>query len=69
MLPNPLVALAVTLSIAIMIIASYTFYISVAKSLKFWPRFRQMAVISLSVAVISFGVASLLKQLVRIEIQ
>ncbi len=50
------VALGVTLCLAVVIIAGYTFYITTAKSLRFWPRFLEMAIISLTVAAISFGV-------------
>lgn len=47
-------ALATTLVLAVLIIAAYTFYITTAKELKFWPRFLEMAAISLSVAAITF---------------
>jgi VIT1/CCC1 family predicted Fe2+/Mn2+ transporter len=58
---NLYVALAVTLGLAVVIIAAYTFYITVAKELRFWPRFVEMAVISLIVAALSFGVGWLAK--------
>ena len=49
------VALGVMIAIAILIIAVYTFYISTAKNLDFWSRFREMAGLSLAVASISFA--------------
>ncbi|MCG6962269.1 MAG: VIT1/CCC1 transporter family protein, partial [Acidobacteria bacterium] len=55
LLANMFVALATTLVIAVLIIAVFNFYISVAKELRFWPRFVEMAGISLGVAAISFG--------------
>jgi len=59
-------ALTATLSVAIVIIFAFTYYISVAKSLTFWPRFLRMAGISLSVAALSFGVGVILKSLLGI---
>ncbi len=67
LLANIYAALAVTLSLAVLIIAGYTFYITTAKRLGFWPRFLEMAAISLGVAVISFGVGWLLRGLFGIE--
>jgi len=51
---NHFVALAVMIGIVIFIIFVFNLYISVAKNLNFKKRFLQMAVISLSVAAISF---------------
>lgn len=65
-LKNIYVALAIMLTVSILIIAGYTFYISTAKNLKFWHRFLEMALISLTVAVISFGVGWLLRLLFNI---
>ncbi|MFA5059754.1 MAG: VIT1/CCC1 transporter family protein [Candidatus Omnitrophota bacterium] len=65
---NLYVALASMLSMSILIIFGYTFYITTAKGLKFWRRFIEMAAISLSVAFISFGVGTILKKLIGIEI-
>jgi len=68
LLPNIFHALIATLTLAVLIVAGYTFYISVAKNLKFWPRFLEMAVISLAVAVLSFGVGWLIRDVFGIEI-
>lgn len=51
---NLYLALAVMLISSLLIICGYTFYITTAKSLKFWRRFLEMATLSLTVAVISF---------------
>lgn len=48
-------SLAVSLFIAIVIIFSFNFYISVAKELNFFHRFAEMALLSLGVAALSFG--------------
>ncbi len=54
-------ALFTMLLITILIIAIYTFYISVAKELSFWKRFSEMAFISLGVTLISFAIGYLVK--------
>ncbi|WP_456423488.1 VIT1/CCC1 transporter family protein [Lutibacter sp.] len=59
---NPYIALGSMLFITVLIIAGYTYYISIAKILSFKKRFIQMAVISLGVAAISFGIGVLIKQ-------
>ncbi len=51
---NVYLALGLTLTAAVLIIAVFTGYISVAKELAFWPRFFEMALISLGVAAVSF---------------
>ncbi len=56
LISNYLVALITTISIAILIIAIFNYYISVAKDLPFRKRFFEMAGISLGVAAISFFV-------------
>ncbi|MBC7315570.1 MAG: VIT1/CCC1 transporter family protein [Chloroflexi bacterium] len=60
--------LAVTLSIGILIIAFFTYYISVARDAPFRRRFLEMAVLSLSVAAISFGIGFLLRVAFGIEV-
>ena len=67
-LENPLVSLAVMLTIVVVIILLFTYYISVAKDLPFGKRFAEMAVISLGVAAISFGIGVVVKQLLGIDI-
>lgn len=65
---NPIVALAVMIGIIVLIIAGFTYYTSVAQDLKFLSRFLEMAGISIGVAVISFGVGILAKQLLGVDI-
>ena len=62
------IALAIMLTITVLIIAGYTFYISVAKELRFRTRFVEMALISFSVAIISFAIGYVLKHLVGVDV-
>jgi len=61
------IALGLTLSAAVAIIALFTGYISVAKDVAFWPRFLEMALISLGVAAISFALGWMVRQVFGIE--
>jgi VIT1/CCC1 family predicted Fe2+/Mn2+ transporter len=61
-------ALAVMLGAAILIILVFNYYVAVAKSLPFGPRFREMAGISLGVAVISFVIGLLAKRLLGVDL-
>ncbi len=63
-----MVALGLMLLIVILIIAGFTYYISVAKGQKFRPRFLEMTAISVSVAVLSFFVGILAKHFLGVEI-
>ncbi len=65
---NVYAALALMLLIAILIIFTYTFYITTAKSLPFWRRFIEMAILSLSVACISFGIGLLIRAVWGVEV-
>lgn len=53
---NYLHALGTTIGIVILVIAAFTFYLSVAKNEKFWARFGEMTAISVGVAALSFGI-------------
>ncbi|UZT81718.1 VIT1/CCC1 transporter family protein [Caproicibacterium sp. BJN0003] len=61
-------ALAVTILIALMIIAGFNFYISVAKDRPFGKGFWSMAGISIGVAVISFAVGYVVKHVLGISL-
>lgn len=61
-------ALFSMLAVVILIIAGFTYYISVAQGEKFKPRFIEMSVISVSVAVLSFFVGILAKHFLGVEI-
>ena len=63
-----MVALLVMIAVVLLIIAGFTYYISVAQGEKFKPRFLEMALISVGVAVISFFVGILAKKFLGVEI-
>ena len=63
---NYLICLSVTLVIALLIIMAFTYYISVAKDLPFKRRFIEMALISLSVAALTFVIGVLVKKYIGI---
>ncbi|MEG1564505.1 MAG: VIT1/CCC1 transporter family protein [Bacteroides sp.] len=64
---NVLVALAVMLVMALLIIALFNYYYSVARSESFRKRFTEMAVLSFSVAAVSFLIGYALKTFTGIE--
>ncbi|MBN1809003.1 MAG: VIT1/CCC1 transporter family protein [Planctomycetes bacterium] len=61
------IAFVATLTIAAIIILLFNFYVSVAKNQPFWKRFMEMALVSLGVAAISFGVGYLARLLIGTE--
>ncbi len=61
-------ALFSMIAIVILIIAAFTYYISVAKSEKFRPKFLEMSLISIGVAIISFFVGILAKKFLGVEL-
>ena len=63
-----MVCLAAALGIAIFIIFFFNYSVAVAKDLKFWPRFTEMALLSLGVAAISFGIGVLVRSTIGIDI-
>jgi vacuolar iron transporter family protein len=68
LLNHRFLSLVITLAIAVIIIAAFNFYISVAKDLNFSHRFWEMTLISLGVAAFSFGVGFVLKQILGVNI-
>lgn len=65
---NYLLCLALTILTAVLIIAVFNYYISVAKDLSFRKRFGEMTMISLGVALLSFGIGVLIRNVIGIEI-
>lgn len=65
---NYTVALIVTLTIAIFIIFIFNYYISVAKDLPFRKRFLEMAIISMGVALLSFGIGLLVRFMLGVDV-
>ncbi|MDR3705585.1 MAG: VIT1/CCC1 transporter family protein [Paludibacteraceae bacterium] len=64
---NIFIALGLTILAAVIIIAIFNYYYSVVKNESFKHRFLEMAILSLSVAAISFIIGYLLKQFTGIE--
>lgn len=67
-LANYFVCLAWTLTLALVIIAVFNYYVAVAKDKPFGRRFLEMAAVSLGVAALSFGVGFLVRVLLGVEI-
>lgn len=65
---NYILDLIITLTIAVVIIAVFNYYISVAKGESFRARFTEMAGLSLSVAIISFVIGYFIRQWLGIEV-
>ncbi|MBQ3553583.1 MAG: VIT1/CCC1 transporter family protein [Clostridia bacterium] len=61
-------ALFIMIAVVVFIIAGFTYYISVAKGEKFRPRFLEMSLISISVAVLSFFVGILAKNFLGVDL-
>ena len=62
LLGSALVALAISLGVGVLIVLAFTFYTATAKCVSFPRRFRQMAVISLGVAAVNFGIGYLINR-------
>lgn len=65
---NIYICLLLTLTMAILIILFFNYYISIAQDLPFKKRFLEMAVISLGVSAITFGIGFLLKKFSGIDL-
>jgi len=65
---NPFFCLALTVVDALIVILFFTYYISVAKDLSFKTRFVEMAIISLGIALINFGIGFGIRRLLNIEV-
>jgi VIT1/CCC1 family predicted Fe2+/Mn2+ transporter len=68
LMTSPFAAYIVSLTAAILIIVIFTFYTAIAKDLPFWRRFAEMAVISLGIAAISFGIGILIRTYLNVQI-
>lgn len=67
LISSPVIALCVMLMMALLIIAFFNYYYSVARNESFKRRFTEMAALSFSVAAISFLIGYLLKTFTGIE--
>lgn len=67
-LKNAFVCLSFALATAILIIAFFNYYVSVAKDVPFRKRFLEMAGLSFGVAAVSFFIGFLLRSFLNIEV-
>jgi VIT1/CCC1 family predicted Fe2+/Mn2+ transporter len=67
-LSKPIFALGVSLVLAVLVIALFNFYTAVIKQRNFLSSFLKMAVISLSVALVNFGIGFLVKKIFGIDL-
>jgi len=68
LIPNYIVDLIITLSIGVLIIAVFNYYISVAKDEPFRPRFLEMAGLSLGVATFSFVIGYFIRLWLGVDV-
>lgn len=68
LIQNYYLDLAISLTIAVLIIAVFNYYISVARGEPFRKRFAEMAGLSLSVAAFSFGIGYLIRMWLGVDI-
>lgn len=68
LLNNEIIALAISLTTSVVIIAIFNFYVSVAKDQSFGKRFAEMAGLSLGVAAFSFLISLLIRNWFGIEV-
>lgn len=68
LISNVYISLAITIGVVILIIFIFNYYISVARDLHFKKRFFEMVSISLGVAIISFSIGILVKEVFGFDI-
>ena len=68
LLPNKFLALGITLSVAVLIILVFNYYLATARDLDFKRRFLEMAVISMGVAALSFGVGYIFSKILGVDV-
>lgn len=67
-IPNAKIALGIMMATAMFIIFIFNYYMSVALNLSFKKRFMQMSIISLGVALLSFGIGTILRIVLGVEL-
>lgn len=68
LIKQPFISLAISLTVAVLIIFVFNYYISIAKGYHFKKRFTEMALISLGVSAFTFLVGVLIKEFIGIEV-
>jgi len=65
---NIYVSLGIMIFDALAVIIIFNFYISVAKDLSFWKRFSEMALLSLGIAAVSFGIGFVVRKFLGVDV-
>lgn len=65
---NMFIALGAMLLLAIMSVAVYTYYISIAKNQEFWPRFWEMVILKFAVVSLAFAIGYGLRVVFNLDI-
>ncbi len=68
LIQNYYIDLAISLTVAVLIIATFNYYVSVAKDEDFRKRFFEMAGLSVSVAAFSFGIGYLIRLWLGVDV-
>ncbi len=68
LISNPFASLIVAVSLALGVVSLFSFYVSVVRDYSFKRRFLEMAVISLGVAALSFGVGVAVRVVIGIDV-
>jgi len=63
-----LAAFVIMIIMVVLIISSFNFYVSVVQSIPFWPRFTEMATITLGISALSFVIGILAKNILGIDV-
>jgi len=65
---NYLLCLMITLSVGVLIIFFFNYYVSIAKDFPFRKRFLEMTFLSLGVAALSFGIGVIIRVTLGVDI-
>ncbi len=68
LMSNYFICLVIALAAAVLIIAAFNYYISVAKNEPFRSRFWEMTLMSFGVAALSFGLGYLIRTVLKVQI-
>ena len=65
---DPLLAPGLTITGALLIICTFAYYVAVARDLRFWQRFGEMAGLSLGVAAVSFAIGYVVRVVFGVDV-
>jgi vacuolar iron transporter family protein len=61
-------AFIIMIIMVVLIIGSFNFYVSVVQSIPFWPRFTEMATITLGISALSFVIGIIAKNILGVDV-